>query len=839
MMASRSDRRSAAASNMAVSVFGPSQNGKSFLVSVLARPEGRPLFTNYAGPEGERSYIRDINPEGEGESTGLVTRFTMQRPKTPEGFPVPLRLLALADLAQMLINSFYMDGDNSEAALSPEEIAAHVGRFESRIGAGSGGLGADDIWEMSDYVGRNFRSFAYSTALESFWESAARIAPRLATADLGAFLAPLWGAYPRFTELFDQLAAGLDALGHVSEVFAPMAALVPRDSSIIDVAQLHAIGRPDADTLDLALPGGGRATLPRPLICALTAELVLPMRDLPDPMFEQTDLLDFPGTRNRFSQPLRVTFEAQDGGLGQLILRGKVAYLFDRYVEDQKINAMLLCIKDSNMESIDLPKLVENWIALTQGASPEKRAQATSILFFCLTFFDKHLLDNAAGAGEKERFEKRLYHSLVEKFKPGGWVENWTPGQPFQNCFWVRNPNFHVEALFNYDHASDPAVETLRTDKRARLSELRAGYLQSPLVQTHFEDPGAAWDAALTENDGGIGHLRAQLGPVCNIDRKLDQIATQLDALREQLATELDPLHVSDDLQQRVEEKMELCDALLDSLEPTVQERSLGSFIATLMVEQDALYDRMVRPPAGVIINDASSATASEGLRAMRPRRAGSDAAASAASRPDAEAPARAAGRTMSRTEFLAETALRCWTERMDRLKADPRVAAEFHLMPELAARLAAELRHAAQRTGLEARIHEAVSGTGFGEVMEDFARPASIIAAEHINRFVGTLDQSRLPEAERARRPSRPGGPEVPLFATAPSRDDETGLPEEPRATLDEFWLDWSYALDACLQANARHVGGGDVDQERNGALGEILRALHLGRTNQREEAA
>ena len=53
------------------------------LVSVLARPEDGRLVGAYDG--GALDYIREVNPEGEGESTGLVTRFTMRRPQTQPG----------------------------------------------------------------------------------------------------------------------------------------------------------------------------------------------------------------------------------------------------------------------------------------------------------------------------------------------------------------------------------------------------------------------------------------------------------------------------------------------------------------------------------------------------------------------------------------------------------------------------------------------------------------------------------------------------------------------------------------------------------------------------------
>uniref|UniRef100_A0AAN0MCQ3 Virulence factor SrfC family protein n=1 Tax=Yoonia rhodophyticola TaxID=3137370 RepID=A0AAN0MCQ3_9RHOB len=362
--------RDAAGTNMAVSVFGPSQNGKSFLVSVLARPENKPLISAFNDPDGALSYIRDINPAGEGESTGLVTRFTMERGQTPAGYPIMLQMLTVSDMVQTIGNTFFMDGDQSEQSPEVSDIAAHVGKFADRAKAGgltNNGLTEDDVWEIADYVERNFKSYAYANALAPFWPEAAKIAPALPLADLGSFFAIVWGNHKEFTQVFQRLVEGLSKIGFATTAYAPMAALVPRQSSIIDVAQLYLLDKDDTSMLELSLPDGQTMSLQRSVVSALTAEFVLPMQDLPDPMFQQTDLLDFPGARNRFSDPLERTFVDPEGGIGRLLLRGKVAYLFDRYVEDQKINAMLLCIRDSNMDTIDLPRLIENWIGLTQG----------------------------------------------------------------------------------------------------------------------------------------------------------------------------------------------------------------------------------------------------------------------------------------------------------------------------------------------------------------------------------------------------------------------------------------------------------------------------------------
>jgi hypothetical protein len=57
---------------MCIGVFGPSQAGKSYLVSVLAR-KGEALtalFADAAHPEVD--FIKEINPYGEKEATGLL-----------------------------------------------------------------------------------------------------------------------------------------------------------------------------------------------------------------------------------------------------------------------------------------------------------------------------------------------------------------------------------------------------------------------------------------------------------------------------------------------------------------------------------------------------------------------------------------------------------------------------------------------------------------------------------------------------------------------------------------------------------------------------------------------
>ncbi|MGQ3030739.1 MAG: virulence factor SrfC family protein, partial [Ferrovibrionaceae bacterium] len=115
-LAGAADRR------VCVGVFGPSQAGKSYLVSALARRPGESLTCNFAGDR--KDFLRDINPPGDRESTGLVTRFTTTPSAADQAFPVELRLLSETDLVKILANAYFSDFDANNQTLVPPDAAA-------------------------------------------------------------------------------------------------------------------------------------------------------------------------------------------------------------------------------------------------------------------------------------------------------------------------------------------------------------------------------------------------------------------------------------------------------------------------------------------------------------------------------------------------------------------------------------------------------------------------------------------------------------------------------------------------------------------------------------------
>ena len=833
----------AAQTKMSVSVYGPSQAGKSFLVSVLARPNGGRLTADFNGPDGNLDYISQVNPAGDGESTGLVTRFTMTKSPTPDGYPIQLNLLTEADIARTLINSFYEDGDLSEDPPTPEMLEAHFKAYSGKKQAVPvGGLDYEEVLEISDYVQNWVKKSSYAFNLGGFWDEAADLAPYLTPEVRGQFLSILWGGYEPLTDLFIKLSKALATINHAEVIYASLDSLQPRETSIIDVKTLTGLFKPEGeDMLPVQTAAGQNGQLNRAVMTALAAELVFPMVEQPSPLFAETDLLDFPGARNRFEAPLTVTLRNPEEAVTEMLLRGKVAYLFDRFVANQEITSMLLCIPDSNMETVSLPGLVEQWIELTHGATPDERAKNDCILFFVMTKFDKHLIDSASGAEDYERYERRMDASLLKGFgkAPTSWVHQWTGSDPFTNCYWLRNPYYPIEALIRYE---DEREIEIVPDKAARVAELKAGCLQAVLVQKHFKDPERAWEAALGLNDGGVSYLIEELTKVCKPKSKLRQISTQIESVAAAVHQELAQFYVSDDIEKRIEEKRLSAEGIIDSLELTLKNHRFGAFLKALSVDQDAVQDRISRVPSSIritnsVANEVPKPAAAAAPVTTRPARPSAPLRPRVRNTPPKPAQNDAAAtpayglranetRTMTPEMFQASTAVSVWVEVLNRFREDEERLAIFQLTPEKAGDLVNEMIHGFSRTHVQDNMMEILRRISYGLTVDKQAPSAAIVCSERINTFVTTLGAGNMSNGEGLVI-DLDNGETRKAFERRAGSDSAENLPELPRATATDAWTDWVFALDFMFVENAKDGDSGLVNIEQNIKLGGVLSDL------------
>lgn len=798
-----------------VGVFGPSQAGKSYLISILARKDEGPLVATFAGDRPEIDFIRDINPIGGDESTGVITRFTIKPHQAPPRYPVCLRLLSQSDIVKILVNSYFQDGDQEyETAPQPAALEQHLKALEDRkLAAAADTLTEDDVWDIQDYLQRHSAGAATASAIEPFWSRIAALAPLLGIDDRAALLSVLWGRHETYTGIYRRLTEALAKLGFAEDVFCGIDALIPSRDSIINVNALAGLDDDRAPHLAVSTAGGTIVSLPRPVVTALIAELRIVCRDRPLPFFEHTDLLDFPGYRSRFKSDLKRFFrDAADTAPREVFLRGKVDYLFQRYTGDLELTTMVLCIPDSTLEVPSLPKAIETWVGLTHGRTPEKRFGKPTLLFFAMTKFDR-TLERKAGGEEgalAEKFEIRFGASLgpFAKIEPS-WVRQWAPGQPFQNVFLIRNPNVQFMGVIDYEGVREIRVNDVQMP---RLEALRQAFTALPTARQHFADPAAAWDALMVLNDGGAGRLARALERVCDPLLKLGQVATRLADIRGDAVDMLSSYHSDDDYRKRRADRLAVVDdRIFPDLDACAERNAFGTALRGLMIDATDLYAALTEALARSLAetdDQAAQGARSGGVFSRR-----RTAAAEPTARPD-------------RASKLAGAALSAWATllhaRIEDAAFSRRVAVSRASLKEIVA----EIGSAARRLDLADRIAtELKRGAVAAQQNEAVARQAAMVAERIINRFVSELDFDRLPAATQAERFD--GDLEAPVFLARPVAYDVAGIgAEQPRFAM-QFMQQWGEAFRVTVAQNAASQTGSPEDANQNARLGEILGGL------------
>ena len=582
--------------NAAISVYGPSQAGKSFLASVLVRPTDRPLEISFPGHSGNKEYISEINPSGDRECTGLVTRFTISSQHKNADYPIQLRLLSELDIICILINSYFSDGEQRfENHKSESDLKKYFDRIEETDGATTNSIRKEDFWELEEYLKENFSNSSYANSLIPFLEEMSERAVQTDIFFKAQLYAPLWGLHDEFTDLFVRMMEALEQVHYSTELYASEAALIPKATSIIDVQILKDVTSEDDEYIEVQCPNGDGSKLTRSLLSAITAELVLNISDVPHKFMRHTDVLDFPGARNR--EPVNLTdhfatFEEDGNKIHEYLIRGKVAYLFQKYVNSQDINAMLLCIKHSNMEAVGLTTVVERWIQNSIGQNAEARTGQNNSFFFVMTFFDQHLVDTAANENETDRFTRRIHSSLLEKFGklPDSWPLSWSMSSkqsvPFDNCYWLRNPGV-AQSYFTREKGIEALTST--PVENQRIAQIQDMHSKAPEVVKHFRKPDEAWQAVMKENDGGVSYILNELSKVCKPEIKNEQLDNLANSFSKELTNSLSDYYVPSDITERKAVLKDKIQRLKQEIEAISKEGRFANFLEEFYTTENRL----------------------------------------------------------------------------------------------------------------------------------------------------------------------------------------------------------------------------------------------------------
>ncbi len=528
-----------------VGVFGSNMSGKSFLAAALARRGATPLRIVLGNERVD--YFARINPLRTPKSSSCITRFSLHQPEfAVDGLPVYLRLLSQSDVVRIIANSYLEDVDPQAAAhATPERLSAIHDRLRAQKHEPQDGMSAEDVTGTQAYLQRYFSAHKVISSLgPDYWQAAIELAPRLPVQGRAVLFSVLWGETPQLTVLCVRLLQALDALGNAEQAFCPMDALDIQTNSITDAnTMMQGLEDETAAKVVVGIADGRRVEMTRPMVTALAAELHLALEEQAFGFLNNADLLDFPGApaRSRFTEP--DSLFADPTNRARHFRRGKAAYLFQLYVANQEISALLLCMEDTPPTARTLPNMVLDWIDTMQGGSPEDRRDMPCALFVALTKFDQDLKEELRQKeDDPEHWANRL-QTVFDDFlcRENRWADRWLPGRPFNNVFWLRNPVIPEPEVLQYNAAGR---ETGLVD-RGRIARLRGRFVSTPRVRDRFADPGRAWDEVLKLNDGGVSYIAGQLRTICDPEQRRKHMAELLSTLARDMHQCLEPFYVA------------------------------------------------------------------------------------------------------------------------------------------------------------------------------------------------------------------------------------------------------------------------------------------------------
>lgn len=553
-------------SNPAIAAFGESQKGKSYVISSLLARKGQQFMVNDPKTGESFNFVEQLNPiTRDTEATGVATRFTKSYEVPNDSFPILVKVLSIADMLQILCDTAYNDV-KSHSVIDREDIDEFMIAQERRYKGSpkvQDVLDEDDIMNVREYVEEHVGITKAKELLDSrYFDVLARIIPHVQPREWPQLMSKLWYDNSDITSLFIRMLQGYETLGFSKKVYVPISALLNTTTTLMSSLCLQKLdvaspttGNVDPNmgtdllTEDKKVVGG----FSKSVLSSIAAEVVfqIPEETIAEELIYNTegilddgnrqrllskgwnkkvskeflntvDIFDFPGARAALElQEEQIKIELNN----KMMLRGKVRYLFNKYSDERLINVLMLCHDHMQNGPTVMPGLVEQWVKQNMGASVRERTafldkSIVSPLFMIATKFNMDMSHSVQSGGDdqiekrwEDRYQKVLYEQVLQADSLS-WFKNWTERGGFKNTYLLRDYKWSgINGNRLFEGFETSGVETTEIDS-AFHQQLRQSFVTSPYVNTFFEDPELAWDAAATMNNDGATRIIENLGIV-------------------------------------------------------------------------------------------------------------------------------------------------------------------------------------------------------------------------------------------------------------------------------------------------------------------------------------
>lgn len=824
------------ATPMGIGFFGLSQAGKSYLISALAADQEGKLETEFG--HHTLDFMKHVNPVGGGkEATGLVTRFTRRATPSPDpNFPVEIRLFREIEIVCILTNAWFEDFDHDrlDSEITASKVDAILRRFDNHTGTSTAGVDRDDIVALWDYLEHNFYK-RVSPLAARYWPRVLELAPQLSVRERAELFSILWGGSAEISAAYEQLASALHRMSLAETVFAPLSSLVTEhdgalvaSNSIMNVETLYLLGSGNDPRLEVRPRLNGELCPPVAVsvaeLAALTNELIFRLIHEPaNQIVNSVDLFDFPGYRTRGTVQNISRDVGASNSLPTLLLRGKVAYLFERYTNEQEMNALVMCTNsDKQSEVVGVDKVLKTWISKTQGATAQQRDARPCGLIWAFTMCDMFI--GTALGNDASRFPESCYNlmkrTILERFGDEDWMKLWG-AKPFNNTYLVRKPGIEMPFIDQDTNRREVGIASSKLDA---ISALRQSFLDNENVKRHIAEPDEAWDAVLLPNDGGMARFSSSFLPVAALNFKLDRIREQLAEVMTQLLPRLEEYYEAGGEDERAKKKL-LANMIVKPFAATKHGRYiLGDLLAYMSIPEEQLRELYL---SGDFESAEQQGDDSQSAQVAVPE-IEYDIWSGAITPTEQISPATVVPEYQSHEHRFARAAFELWVTHLRGLSRRQYLLDTLDLPAEAISLLIKELVVCAERLELPAQLAKSLLKRAQSGVRRESLVQRQVMTTQLLlNDFSAWFGHMSQPPEQR---PSGLLGSKLPLFAfydqAMPGRFPEL-LPQAADQSAI-FANDWISGVAIHTQNNAGHRKGKEITPEQNEALGQVIQAFN-----------
>ena len=637
---------SASYNNPGIAAFGKSQVGKSYLISCLLQDNGKPFMVK-AGNE-LHNFVYKINPPSDNgggkESTGVITRFSSfnRAPdRYSEKFPVLVKTFSVTDLLLVLADSYFNDfGDY--VVIDEDEINTISQKWNEKYSnsaiVSNSPIKADDILFLKYYFNK-YIHHAHTLNKTSLFNHLTMLIERIPVSDYPNVFSCLWNNETNFNNVFTRLLTTLSTFGFAEYIYLPIEAVLHKDvkeNTIMSVQCLKQLFEDSkTHTSDVYIKKGDdfvkcATNMPKSELCAICSEVVFKIEEsflsstqsyawenmntsvqnkvnhnpIELKMLRTNDLLDFPGARSREAERLS---KLSTSTVMDFFLRGKVAYLFNKYNEEMFINILLYCHHNKDNDVTYLYSLLESWVHNYVGKTPSERKRKIEIahkspLFYIGTMFNLDM-ELQPGKVESEQTEETIDQTWIGRFETilnrqcfhretTDWVKNWTEdGDDFKNSYVLRDYKFSEKI---YNGFTEEGKETSRRISDVFYDKMRSSFIKDQYVQNLFQNPDIAWDAAASMNNDGALYILENLADVAaQMDKTREEdFAKVLNSVSGKLYDIMHGYHQSTDIEEILEGNIRKAKAIFREMDFTCNTDNyyFGHLIQALQITEPECY---------------------------------------------------------------------------------------------------------------------------------------------------------------------------------------------------------------------------------------------------------